>query len=285
MNDRLKSFWGRLAAAAAALALAGLACGGSDERQSATVEALSTSVSGTATQALVATEIVRVVATQTQAAVVNQEELTAAATEAIAESQGVIGAAATATAIAPIEAELAGYGIDPATGKTTWIHPPLTLQASGVNEFSYGNNFLGTLAIDFVIGSDITWNTQFGDSGCGLVLRSDGNEEAINEYGVVATRGANGHVLFVIQVDGEVFDYQDMYARGLDPVFSSANDTTNHLAVVAQGNVFAVYTNGTLVGQIVDDRYQRGFVAMTALANSGDATCIFNNTYLWRFNR
>ncbi len=69
----------------------------------------------------------------------------------------------------------------------------------------------------FVVSSDITWNTQYGTSGCGFVLRSDGNKNALNQYMVIATRGASGHVLFVTMSQGKIVGGRDIYAYGIDP--------------------------------------------------------------------
>jgi hypothetical protein len=82
------------------------------------------------------------------------------------------------------------------------------------------------------------------------VLRSDGNEEALNQYMLVATRFGDGRVIFNIMLDGEIFDARDLYAFGLDPEFEWRNDTTNRIAVEARGDVFGIYTNGTKIGEI-----------------------------------
>src|SRR5690606_6361430 len=72
---------------------------------------------------------------------------------------------ATAAAFAPILAELPSYGVDPSEGKLGWVHPPVTMDASGYHQFEYVNYYLGTLAKDFVVSADITWNTVGSTSG------------------------------------------------------------------------------------------------------------------------
>ena len=174
----------------------------------------------------------------------------AAATQAAAQAADAQVQAVTATAVAPILSELPQYNVDPNAGRVAWIHPPLELYTEGYMQFDYGNIFLGTVAEDFVVSSDITWNTRFGTAACGFVLRSDGNEEAFNQYLVMATRGGNGRVIFSTMAEGEVLDGYDLYAYGLDPEFDWRNDTTNRLTVVGRGNEFTVFTNGTQLGVI-----------------------------------
>lgn len=234
------------------LLIIALACNFSSSTQSnveATAQALGESVLQTATAAAsgeissdesVATAQVEAteqsianVATQTAEAIIDEE-----------------GAAATAQVVEPIRTELPKYGVDPNQGELAWIHPPEVLELEGYQQFDYANQFLGTVAKDFVVSADITWNTDFGTSGCGFVLRSDGDQEAPNQYMSLATRGSSGHVIFATVVDGEIVTGRDIYAYGLDPNFDWRNDTTNRLTIVGQGNEFFVYTNDTLIGEI-----------------------------------
>jgi hypothetical protein len=159
-------------------------------------------------------------------------------------------AAATAQVVDPIKAELPKYGVDPEQGELAWVHPPEVLEVEGYQQFDYANQFLGTVAEDFVVSADITWNTDFGTAGCGFVLRSDGDQEAPNQYMSLATRGSSGHVIFATVVEGEIVTGRDIYAYGLDPKFDWRNDTTNRVTIVGQGNKFFIYTNDTLIGEI-----------------------------------
>jgi hypothetical protein len=262
-----------------------------------------------------------IAATQTAQAILGEEDL-----------------AATAAAAAPIQAELAKYGVDPGQGRLGWIHPPVSLEVEGYMQYDYANEFIGTVAKDFVVSADITWNTVTGLSGCGFVLRSDGNQDALNQYLAIATRGASGHVVFGTMADGELVTGQDIYAYGIDPNFDWQNDVTNRLTVVGRGNSFGIYTNDTFIGEVdpsapppqpylpsppqepvdtndreamakyqaaraayqsvvaeiqenyrkrldayenADTKFERGFIAMVALSESGLTLCQFDNAWLW----
>ena len=130
------------------------------------------------------------------------------------------------------------------------MHPPVSMDASGYHHFEYVNYYLGTLAQDFVMSADITWNTVGSTSGCGFVMRSDGNTDALDQYVAIITRVASGHFLFSTMSDGEVVTGRDIYARYKDKSFRWENDTTNRLTIVGRGNRFWVYTNDTLIGEI-----------------------------------
>jgi hypothetical protein len=312
--------------------------GSSDVARENTVEAISASVRGTAT-AVAAANLNPAAAIETaQADATSQSQLIAETQVA----QAVLGAddqTATAAAYAPILAELPRYGVDPSAGRMGWIHPPVTLEVEGFMQYDYINHFIATVAGDFVVSGDITWDAIGAASGCGFVLRSDGKEEALNQYLTIMTRVASGHVLFATMAEGEVVTGQDIYAQGHDPNFNWQNQATNRLTVVGRGNRFWVYTNGNLIGEIdpsapplqpnlppepekpvdtsnaeamanylqqqaeydatveqinadfrarrralenADTTFERGFIALVALSQSGRKTvCEFNNTWLW----
>jgi hypothetical protein len=266
-------------AALVSLLAASLACAPGGNSQEATALALAESIEGTATAG--AGEAFNAEANlQTAQALATLNSQDAAATLAAEAAGDEQAAAATAAAAAPIIAELPTYGVDPSQGELAWIHPPVSIDVEGYLQYDYINHFIGTLVSDFVVSSDITWNTDTGLAGCGFVLRSDGNEEAINQYMVIASRGGSGTVFFVTQTEGDFF-HEDPFSTSPDPQFEWQNDFTNRLTVVARGNTFTIYTNGTQIGQINNSAYTRGFVAMVALSESMQTHCEFNNTWLW----
>lgn len=174
----------------------------------------------------------------------------AAATQAAGGEFNPATAAAQAAAFEPFRAELAQYGVDPTQGYPGWVHPPVTLETQGHEQYSYVDDIAPLAVKDFVVSADITWNTRYGDSGCGFVLRSDGNRAAANQYVVVITRGASGHMIFSVMANGQIVNARDIYARGLDDKFEWRNDATNRLTVVGRGSLFTVYTNGVRLGEI-----------------------------------
>jgi len=259
------------------------ACGAESSNQEATAEALGQAVIETATaKAAVSVDQGQVAAT-VEAEATAQGQV-AAATQAAVATQAAADQAATATAVAPIEAELHSYGIDPAAGRLGWVHPPVQIYVEDYLGFDYANQFLETVASDFVVAADITWATQYGSTGCGFVVRSDGDEEAFTQYLIIATRGAEGHVGFIVMREGEVIidESQDIYANGIDPLFEWQNDTTNRIVVIGRGDTFTIYTNGTKIGEITTEGgLEKGFVAFVALNESGYTDCQYDNAWLW----
>jgi len=228
------------------------ACGGpseSDVAKQATLDAISAYVRLTSTAVAAQKSNPNAPIETAQAQATAQAEAVAA-TQGAQEALSAEDQAATASASAPILAELPQYDVDPSKGKVAWIHPPVSLEVEGFMNFDYVNYFISTVAQDFVISADITWDAIGSESSCGFVMRSDGNEDAMNTYLATISRVASGHFIFLTVAKGEVVTGQDIYAYGKDPVFDWQNKATNNLTVVGRGNHFWIYTNGTLIGDV-----------------------------------
>lgn len=223
--------------------------GGNDPAKQSTLDAISASVRGTAT-AQAGFEQNPAASIETAHALATAQVESFLATQAAGSVLSDEARAATASAEAPILAELSKYGVDPSAGRVGWIHPPETLEVEGFMQYDYVNYFLATLASDFVISADITWDAIGSESSCGFVMRSDGNENAMNTYLATISRVASGHFLFLTIAEGEIVTGQVMYAGGRDPAFDWQNGATNRLTVVGRGDRFWIYTNGTLIGEV-----------------------------------
>jgi len=224
------------------------------------------------------------------------EEAFVTATARAVEIQQTVDAAAVAeaaqeaaedAALVPIRDELRALGIDPDQGQLGFTHPPISLQSVEFESYAFDNKNALTVAQDFVMAADITWESRFAESGCGFVVRSNGDENALDQYIIGLTRGAQGHVLFAEQKRGDVElkDVTDIYANGIDPRFEWQSGTTNRLAVIGRGQQFDIFSNGTYLGTInAGAGYEEGFVAFFAVNRSGGVKCDFNNAYLWKLN-
>ncbi len=248
--------------------------------QGAAVEALGASLEQTATVRAASGGGSSGTNLETAQAQATAQVVSAAATQAALDLSAADASAATAIAIAPIQAELPTYGISPSEGKPGWIHPPVQLSVEGYLQFDYINQLAGILAADFVVAGDVTWDTQTGLSGCGFVLRSNANEDSLDQYMAILSRGGNGSLLFATVQDGQITRQQNAPASR-DSLLQAQNGTTNRLVVVGRGDTFTIFTNGTQIAQFTANLYDRGFIAMVALSESGVTECKFNNTWMW----
>jgi len=226
-----------------------LACGSSNDAE-ATAQAINDIFSKTATAAVSEVEDSENVYLTAQVEATEQaKDLKGTGGEANSGLDSV-SLQATAEAEAPIIGELTLYGIDPEKGHVAWIHAPAKLDVEGYMALDYANDYPETIVQDFVIAADITWNTQYGSSGCGYMLRSNGNQNSADQYLALIQRGGNGHLVFAIIEKGEPVGGYDIFPRTYDKSFDWHNETTNRVAVVGSGGIFTFFTNGVWVGEI-----------------------------------
>jgi hypothetical protein len=157
---------------------------------------------------------------------------------------------ATATAILPVLEELPRYGVGALQGDVAWLHKPVTINLNGYQQYGYANDFPEITAKDFVLAADISWNTQFGSSGCGFMFRSDANRKTPSQFNVLITRFAYGTLVFSAMVDGNITNMQIYYPWTKDKAFDWQNQTTNRLVVVARGQLMQIYTNGVKIAEL-----------------------------------
>jgi outer membrane lipopolysaccharide assembly protein LptE/RlpB len=235
-----------------ALILLSLACGFGTSQldaMSQTLTPLSAIVKGSATaRAAGDTGASDELATAIVKATVRSQEIYT--TQTVRASLSDASKLATATAIAPVVAELPLYGVDPGQGYVAWMHEPATIELSGYQQNGFVNDYSQITAKDFVMASDITWNTKNSLSGCGFMFRSNGDKNKPSQYMVVISRFASGHLAFTATVDGDISNVRTFFPKDEDKSFNWFNDSTNRLTVVARGPLLDIYTNGVLVGQV-----------------------------------
>jgi hypothetical protein len=326
----------------AALVLLALACNlpGQGAQPTATQDNLALSIASTQTAEAADESSINDLATVQAAA--TQTSQVIGATQAVAVSTKDTGQRATTTAEAPVRAAIPFYNLDPNQGSVGWIHPPVKIELEGKNQYGYANDFMQTIVADFAVSADVTWNTQYGASGCGFMFRSDGDKTKPNQYMLIASRLGNGHVIFSALADGEMANVHDFYPRDADKSFSAENGSTNRITVVGKGNIFEIYTNGVKIGEVDTtqppsqpklpskpakptdqnnssemakyqkqlEEYQdmvsqvqsnfgkalnnykktnavfdKGFLAMIGVSESGKTLCQFDNAWLWLINK
>jgi hypothetical protein len=187
---------------------------------------------------------------KTAEAVATQKSQVIYATQTARASLNEPARLATITAMAPVIAELPRYGIDISAGYVAWMHDPVTISLTGYMTNDYANDYPQITAADFVMASDITWNTQSSLSGCGFMFRSNGDQHEPDQYTVLITRTAGGYMAFLATAKGNFANFHYYYPKEVDKSFSWFNDAKNRLAVVARGNLIDMYTNGHLIGEV-----------------------------------
>jgi hypothetical protein len=142
------------------------------------------------------------------------------------------------------------YELDVEEGKLVWVHPPVKIIANEDNQAVFRQDHISVNVENFLVGADIRWQTSSNASGCGFSLRTHGENRNLNRYLVILTRVSYGHIQFTALSEGKPANIKEIYLDGLDPQFSWENQSSNWLAVKAQGNLLTIYVNQTRIGEI-----------------------------------
>lgn len=136
-----------------------------------------------------------------------------------------------------------------------------------------------TLYGDFVMGVDITWETDTGLSGCGIIFRSERDIERGEQMRLQFSR-LSGAPLWLLGLYN--------YGQGQAPLVVDGNTamrseqgSTNHFIIVTRGLDFTIYANGVRMGgSTLPEALSKGRFGFLTWEDSGKSTCTFANTWI-----
>lgn len=186
-----------------------------------------------------------------------------------------------------IDADLKTMGIDPGKGSLVWtLRTPVELDGTGYAT-GYFKPITGVDVVkDFVIQTDVTWNTSGALSGCGLLFRApDDFDVKIGDFYIFDMLRVQYAPAWVI---GYYKDGRYEYSLpGLSGVTSDniedENDTQNTVTLDVRGDTFTVYINGVKERSIQNNKIAEGRVAFEVTQESGTSYCKFENAWLWEY--
>ena len=184
--------------------------------------------------------------------------------------------------------ELTKLGIDPSLGHVTWVmEEPIELDGSGyATGWFLKIQELGVLK-DFVIQSDITWDTSGALAGCAYIFRGPEDWDVQNGefYDVTILRNQYDPVWMINYFKYGYYQYSLPNSYGA----SSANIedekmSKNTLTLDARGDTFTVYINGQKQQVVENNKVAEGRLALEVVQNSGTSYCKFENGWVWEYN-
>lgn len=203
-------------------------------------------------------------------------------TDLTATAQAEATAAAEA-AIAEIGKELEKVGMSADTGYLLWAQDePLAIKMDKYQEWTFEPFAEELVASDFVVKSDITWDSTSGLVTCGFFYRSEENLEKGKQYlyEMVRLSGLPAYELTYLQYG----DYQKSLSKfQTSEAIDQEQGSTNEVILIAEGEKFTLYINGLSAGSYYDysKNMQEGYFAYSAWQESGKSTCTFADTWVW----
>ncbi len=189
---------------------------------------------------------------------------------------------AAADMIAKIEPDLKKLGFSTDKGKLGFVsEEPMDLVAS-----SYGEENIHEVSpdnfTDFILKTDIEWNSTNGFSGCAISFRAaaDYDQGGLYWFPLMRLQAAPGYDIEFHQYKqwkATLTNNRTQFSRAI----KDGNGDVNTVILVVQGDKFTPYVNGEKLVSGINGKLTEGLVAFSAWQNSGKTECIFSNTWMW----
>lgn len=184
--------------------------------------------------------------------------------------------------------ELEKLGIDPSLGHVSWVmKEPVELDGGGYS-MGWFNPILevGVLK-DFVIQSEVTWNTSGALAGCAYLFRApeDWDMKTGDSYDLVMLRNKYDPVWSIDYFKDGRWEYSLPSFEGVHS--ANINDeefSKNVLTLDARGENFTIYINGVKERTIQNNKITEGSIAFEVVQNSGSSYCMFENGWIWEYD-
>lgn len=190
---------------------------------------------------------------------------------------------AAARAMGEIGKELEAIGFTAESGQLLWLQDG----SFGIDLDEYGQWLFSSfdedlVAADFVLKTDVTWESTSGLMNCGLIFRSERNIKEGKQYYFAMTRLSGLPMWAISYWQYEEFQ-KDISAARTNSAINQDQGGTNKIVLVAEGEKFTLYINDIRAGSFYDysKNMLEGTFAFSAWQESGESNCTFSDTWLW----
>ena len=200
--------------------------------------------------------------------------------------------AATDAAIATLAAqslsdslnqELEKLGYTPDSGRVGWMQTYSDeIDMDSYNEMIYIPFAEDLSASDFILKTEITWESTSGLAGCSLIFRSEPDIQNGEQYifETIRLTGLPGWDIIYIKYNQVQKNVTGLLTAG---AINQEQGSTNTYVLIAEGEKFTLYVNGERIGSYYDFSKSRleGHFAFEGWQESGESVCTFKNTWVW----
>ena len=184
--------------------------------------------------------------------------------------------------MADIAEELERVGIPAGEGSLGWMmSEPISITVDSYNTLLHSAFDPEINAANYVIHTDITWESTGGLMLCGVIMRAQRDLDKGEQYRFQTIRLSG-----MPSWDIERFNYGEWQATASNLIVESksldqANGSTNRLTIVARDGVFSVFVNDDKSKNVLDCKLKEGIFAFMTWQDTGKTTCTFENAWVW----
>jgi hypothetical protein len=191
--------------------------------------------------------------------------------------------AAAEAMLGVIGEELEHVGLTTDTGYLLWMQEnPEKIAMSTYQEWVYKSFAEGLTASDFVLKTDVTWESSSGLVTCELRFRTEKNLEEGKYYLFEMYRLSGLPAWFISYIRYGEFQKSITEFRTTSAI-KQDQGSTNKIVLITEGERFTLYINDVRLGSFYD--YSKsmldGYFAFGAWQESGNSSCTFSDTWVW----
>lgn len=206
-------------------------------------------------------------------------------TEDLAATQSAMETAVANELNEMVAKDLEKYEVDPSAGHVVWADEE-EVNLTVTDYMGDRNRWLDDAGDvkDFVVQSEVTWDTSGALSLCGITFHAEGDREKgkQNRFFLMRLQYDPGWTIWRWQYG----QFQTFLTGGWRASRSihDQNGDMNTLALVVKGKDIFVYINHDKQAWIEDLQLKEGEIALSAYQESGKTECVFENTWVWAFD-
>ncbi len=193
---------------------------------------------------------------------------------------------ASSVVLAKVKKDLTPYKISLPPGNLVYVQSEpneLSLSSYGEARFDPFNDNLNVG--DFILKTDVTWDSKTGLAGCGLFFHTEQDYKEGERF-VFNTLRLSGYPGWDVE-----FHKQDQIVDVLTGETQVSNKikiesgSTNTYILMVKGSTITLYANNYRIGGVEGTQRDSGYFAYFAWQESGQTTCTFSNTWVWEMNK
>jgi hypothetical protein len=181
-----------------------------------------------------------------------------------------------------VKSELERIGVSTDEGHLAWYKTePESITVNTYDTLEYSVLDPDLKASDFVLHSEITWDSTGGWAICGIIMRSvqDIDQGAHYRFQTIRLSGWPSW-----DVERHEFGEWQATASGMiinSPSIDQENGATNRFTVIARDDMFTVFVNDDKPKRVFETALKEGIFAFMTWQDTGETTCTFTNNWVW----
>jgi hypothetical protein len=179
--------------------------------------------------------------------------------------------------------ELETVGVNPEIGYLMWVQDrPVVLEMDSYGDWFFDPFADGMVASDFVLKTDVTWESSSGLATCGFIFRSEKNIEIGKQYYFEMLRLSGLPAWDIVYLKDNFLEKNVSEIR-TNSAIHQEQGSKNEVILIAEQDQFTVYFNDTRAGSFYDysKNMLEGYFAFAAWQESGQSSCTFTDTWVW----